>query len=122
MRNTPIDELEKRLHNALKRLSYVQSIQINTFGDDSLSGDAILTKFYFVDFYYNKRLFKLNFALIYRESQNNGKRVWALDRDNRIGWHLHPLNQVEIHEPIEEKSIEEIVEMLDQVWQKINQK
>ena len=121
MRNTAVDVMERRLYDALKKLPYVKSINFSILNDETLSANAVLTKLYFIDFYYNKRMFKLNFALIYRENDNKGKRIWALDRDNRIGWHLHPLNNVGQHEAIEEKTIEEIVEISDEVWQKIQQ-
>ena len=49
MRNLPVDKVEQRLRAALNRLPYVQSIQTEVLGDEVLSGDAVLTKFYIIE-------------------------------------------------------------------------
>jgi hypothetical protein len=48
-------------------------------------------------------------------------RIWNLDKDNRVGWHIHPLENTKLHEPIEPKSVKEIVATFDLVCGKFVQ-
>lgn len=64
----------------------------------------------FLRFYYNSRTGTLAFALIQQE-----QRIWGVDFDNRRGWHLHPLGNPTLHQPLEPLSVTEIVAMVGEI-------
>ena len=45
-----------------------------------------------------------------------GKRIWGIDFDNLRGWHVHPLRDLEAHRKTDEKTIDEIIDELAEVW------
>lgn len=61
----------------------------------------------FLRFFFNQKTGTIAFALI-----SGQKRLWGVDRDNRRGWHLHPVENPNTHIPIEPLSISEIIQML----------
>jgi hypothetical protein len=100
-----INQFEREIRNALGRLSYVQSLTLIRTKQYILDGRAELEKEYCINIYFNSLTFKLNFSLLAEKK----KRIWGIDRDNLLGWHLHPLYETELHQSIPEKSIDEIV-------------
>ncbi len=64
--------------------------------------------------FYNVVLNIQSFALV-----ANGKRIWGLDKDNRLGWHEHPLKNSEQHKPIVPQTIEQIVEHFKAIWHEL---
>lgn len=42
------------------------------------------------------------------------QHLGVLDKDNKIGWHIHPLHNTSVHQQIEEKTVQEIVSIFDQ--------
>lgn len=54
--------------------------------------------------YFNELSGTTAFALIEKH-----RRIWGIDFNDMKGWHLHPLENPENHINIDEKSIEEIL-------------
>lgn len=109
-----VEQFKQELTSALNSLSYVESIEFWLISETYIKGKVLLKRDYALEVRYttfNRRYsFTLSFTLLF---ENN--RIWGLDKDNRIGWHIHPIDNTEMHEPIEEKSISEIVQLFDSV-------
>ncbi len=100
------------LLSCLTKVDFVEDINLKAEGI-VLSGRVILKEKMFLEVYYNEVTETIAFALI-----KEGKRVWGIDRDKTRDWHVHPLNEPELHESIRSLSISEIVEKLKEVWEK----
>ena len=98
------------LLRSLSKVDFVEKVDIQT-EVYILKGRAILKKNRFLQIYFNEITGTLAFALI-----ENNRRIWGIDYDNIRSWHLHPLENSEIHQSIEEKTIEEIIDMLSAIW------
>jgi hypothetical protein len=61
----------------------------------------------FLRFYFNQRTQTMAFALIHEE-----RRVWGIDRDNRRGWHSHPVDNPASHVQIAPLSVSDIMARL----------
>jgi hypothetical protein len=72
-----------------------------------VEGYAYVQDDLFLRFYFNQHTRTMAFALIEEE-----RRVWGIDRDNRRGWHLHPVDSPASHVRIEPLSISDIVARL----------
>lgn len=70
----------------------------------------------FLRFFYNQTTGTLAFALVVGE-----QRVWGIDRDNRRGWHLHPLHNSSAHIAIGPADIPTIVQMFQKAVEMISQ-
>lgn len=119
-----VKEFERQIRTEFAKLDYLDSQNINIIdsNQDFLIGEAYLQKKYYLKFEYKRMLYTFSFALIYELKEENDKRIWGLDKDNRIGWHLHPIHEIEKHEPIPEQTVEQIIFLFDQAWQKVLQK
>ncbi len=109
-------QLKTQLENALQSLSFVTAVELKV-EQSILDGQVFLEYDCFVQVYFKSEWLKFSFNLI---AQN--QRIGAIDKDNRNGWHRHPLHDVKIHEKIAEKSIEEVVEELKIVWEETKPK
>ena len=98
------------LLRSLSEIDFVEKVDIQT-EVFILKGRAILKKNRFLQIYFNEITGTIAFALI-----ENDRRIWGIDYDNIRSWHLHPLENPEIHQSIQEKTIEEIIEMLSAIW------
>jgi hypothetical protein len=108
-----LQEFEQILKMALSALSYITEISIVQRTEVSLSGKIGLKKQdYELHLFYNQQVYALQFALIYEK-----QRIWGLDKDSRIGWHIHPLNNVNVHQEIPQKNIAEIIAIFDAVYE-----
>ena len=105
-----LTEFEVELRNAIRPLKYVKSIDIKRRTEISLQGIIGLKKKYRLKIFFNESFYIIAFSLIYKN-----KRIWSIDRDNRVGWHLHPLNNTNKHELINQMTISEIIEAFDEV-------
>jgi len=94
----------------LSTLEFVEKVDFKTEAF-VLKGRARLKKNRYLQIYFNELTGTTAFALIEQE-----KRIWGIDFDKMRGWHLHPLENSEEHRSIGAKSIEEIIELLSQVW------
>lgn len=107
-----IRQFQAELTSALSRLDYVQSIDFWLEEESFIKGKVFLKRNYILEVRFSiyDRLYSytLSFALIFEND-----RIWGLDKDNKIGWHVHPLNNPEIHDPITEKSVSEIIDIFD---------
>jgi hypothetical protein len=107
------NEFKSRLERALQNLSFVGDVRIEV-DTEVVAGEIFLTYDCFVKLYYKNDWLKFSFCLIL-----DNQRVWAIEKDKRLGWHRHPLHHTEIHEAIAQQSIEQIVDELKDVWQEI---
>jgi hypothetical protein len=107
------NEVKSRLERALQNLSFVGDFRIEV-SKNAVDGEVFLEYDCFVKILYIKDWLKFSFSLIL-----DNQRVWAIDKDKRLGWHRHPLHHTEIHEAIAEQTIEQIVDELKDVWQEI---
>jgi len=105
---------EKILEAESAKFEYVTSIEIKQRTPISLSGSIGFTKNYSLAVFYNQLFDIFSFSLIY---QNN--RVWGLDKDNRIGWHIHPVENPNNHIETSEKTINEIISIVNEVFNKL---
>ena len=64
----------------------------------------------FLRVYFNETTDTIAFALI-----ENKQRIWGIDRDNRRGWHLHPIDNPTQHVSISPLSVSDIIAHLQQV-------
>jgi hypothetical protein len=107
------NQFKNRLENALQALGFIDRLNIEAQAEYA-EGEIFLAYSCFVKFYYESEWRKFSFGLIV-----NSERIWAIDKDIRVGWYRHPLNQVQIHESIAAQTIEEILEELKSVWEEI---
>ena len=101
------------LLNALSSLDFVKNVDIKT-EVFILKGRANLEGNRYLQVYFNELTGTTAFALIEKE-----KRIWGIDFDNMRGWHFHPFGKSESHRSISEKSVQDIVRELSEVWEKI---
>lgn len=103
-------QFENELTAALSTLPYVTNVLLTRRTEISLQGIIGLKKSYKLAVFYNEAFYILSFSLIYKE-----KRIWAIDKDNRVGWHEHPLVNPDLHIPIDELTINQIISKFDQI-------
>ncbi|MBI3798552.1 MAG: hypothetical protein HY268_16515 [Deltaproteobacteria bacterium] len=94
----------------LALLDFVTSMNLQTEAF-TVKGRVSLQEKGFLEVYFNEQTQTLAIAWIEGE-----KRQWGIDRDNLRGWHRHPLNDPEAHEPIAATSIRDILKELEQGW------
>ncbi len=107
-------QFETELRNELQLIPYVTQIDIKKRTPISLRGLIGLQKNYELTVFFNETFYIISFSLIFKD-----KRIWGIDRDNRIGWHKHPFENPELHEPINKMSIAEIITAFNEVCRKI---
>ena len=105
-----INQFLLSLLEGLATLDFVEGVEIHT-EVFILKGRAILRKNRFIQIYFNELTGTKAFALI-----ENGKRIWGIDFDNMRGWHCHPLESPETHQNLSMITIEEIIEMLIEIY------
>jgi hypothetical protein len=103
-----LKQFEAALLEALEVLPYVAGVKINRRTEISLQALVGLKKEYILSVFYNEAYYVMSFSLIFHQ-----KRIWGIDRDNRVGWHIHPLGNPEEHLPAKEMSIAQIIEEMD---------
>ncbi|MCX7998189.1 MAG: hypothetical protein N3A69_04450 [Leptospiraceae bacterium] len=111
-----LEEFRREILARLSSLKYVEEIQISEIQEGGFSGEARVKVEYILNIRFKmfREVLTLSIALIHKN-----QRIWGLDKDNRIGWHIHPLENPKIHERITEKSIQEILEILESVCSKL---
>lgn len=97
----------------LSRLDFVEKVDIQT-EVFILKGRIILKKFRYLHIYFNELTGTTAFALV-----ENDKRIWGIDYDNMRGWHVHPLKHPETHNEITSKTVQEIIDDLSDVWNRL---
>jgi hypothetical protein len=107
-------DFEAELRKELALLDYILDIQIKQRSPISLSCTINLEKSYSLNIFYNHQYHILSFSLIYANS-----RIWGLDKDNRIGWHIHSLEKTDSHEKTEEMKLPEIIAAINLVINKL---
>jgi hypothetical protein len=107
------NEFKRSLEKSLQQLNFVSSYRLK-IEELVVDGELFIECNCFVKIRFTENWLTFSFALII-----DNQRIWAIDKDNRLGWHRHPMNQVQIHESIAAQTIEEIVEELKSVWEEI---
>ncbi len=101
------------LLSSLGDLEFVEKVDFETEAF-VLKGRANLKNNRYLQVYFNELTGTVAFSLIEQE-----KRIWGIDFDNIRGWHLHPFGDSESHRNMNEKSIEDILLELSEVWEKL---
>jgi len=107
------NEFKKSLEKSLRKLNFVADYKLK-IEEYIVEGEIFIECNCYVKVRFVENWISFSFALIVED-----ERVWAIDKDNRWGWHRHPLHQVKIHEAIAQMSIEEVVSELQEVWNEI---
>jgi hypothetical protein len=94
---------------ALADAELFERVDVSTEGP-IVKGHAYVRTDFFVRFFFNQHTQTVAFALI-----EDGQRIWGMDRDNRRGWHLHPVDNPTDHIAIDPLSVSEIVARLRDV-------
>jgi hypothetical protein len=98
------------LITGLSLLDFVVSLNVRTEAF-TVKGRIHLQEGGFLEIYFNEQTQTLAIAWI-----ANGQCKWGIDRDNWRGWHRHPLQNPDEHQPISEVSLRDIVLELAEVW------
>jgi hypothetical protein len=82
-----IQEFYSTVISELSRLDFISDIEFQQVDEYSFTGKAILKRTYILSirFKYFESKLTLSFTLLFQN-----ERIWGLDKDNRIGWHIHP--------------------------------
>lgn len=102
-------EFKQKVSSEIKSLPYIEKIEIIE-SNGIVSGKVTLKINCFIRIFYNQKTIKISFSIILK-----GERIWAIDRDNRKGWHLHPFKNVKKHEPLNNPEIKEIIAEIKKV-------
>jgi len=103
------EEFKEKVESAISQIDSVQSIFISIIRNE-VFGRANFEANCFLNLRYNAKFVTLSFALVF-----DGIRIWGIDRDTKKGWHRHPLYNIEVHEPIDEPTINDIIDELQVV-------
>ncbi len=114
MERMDLVQFETELRNELDSLSYIKNISLKRRTAISIKGIIGLKKNYRLVVFFNKPFNIISFSLLYKN-----QRIFGIDRDNRIGWHIHPQSNPDSHERINEKSVSEIIVIFDEFYRKI---
>ena len=98
------------LLHALSLRDFVEKVDFHTEAF-ILKGNVLLKGNRLLRVYFNEQTGTTAFALLERE-----KRIWGIDFDNLRGWHLHPVDAPDNHSDIDEKTPEEVIGLLAEVW------
>jgi len=109
-----VSQFQTELYACLSNLNFVNNVLIEQRSVTYIKIIVNLTPKGFLSIWYNAVRGTLSFSLILENS-----RKWGYDFDNRIGWHEHPLSNPEMHLSAKSKTIAQIVENLQKVWNTI---
>ena len=109
-----LKQFESELRAELAKLPYVLSIRIVRKTEISFKALVGLKKKYTLSVFYNELFYIVSFSLIFQN-----QRIWGIDRDNRVGWHTHPITDPSGHSPIDEMTINSIINILDGICQRL---
>lgn len=105
----------KDLESELSRIPYVISIEsIPVSNHSSIKRNICLKHRYRLNIFFNEISMTISFSLI-----EKNKRIWGLDKDYKHGWHIHPLDNIQVHESIEQKSVKQIIKIFDKIYRKL---
>ncbi len=105
------------LLEALADSSLFERVDLQTEGPIA-RGFAYVDDDLFLRFYFNESTQTIAFALI--KENNEKRRIWGVDRDNRRGWHTHPVENPDDHVAIDPLPVKALVAPLREVvleWQ-----
>ncbi len=108
-----INQFIKEVENNLELLDFIEQIIIEQRSFTYTKIKVLLYPKGFINIWYNSVRGTQSFSIIIDNS-----RKWGFDYDNRIGWHEHLLDNKE-HIAVKEKSISEILNKLENVWNTI---
>jgi hypothetical protein len=104
-------KFEADLRATIERFSDVRNIVVSKRTPVSLKASIILEREFSIAVFYNSSFAIRSFSLIYQN-----RRVFGIDCDNRIGWHIHPVDNADSHVLTEEKSFSEIMELMVRIY------
>ena len=95
---------------SLSPLDFVSSIDLRTEAF-ILKGRVLFRIRGFLEIYFKEQTQTLAVAWIEED-----RRTWGVDRDNLRGWHRHPFENPESHQPIPAVTMSEIIREFVGVW------
>jgi len=104
-------QFEIQIRQSLIELSYVKRITIIRRTPISIKGLIDLENNYKIVAFYNQPFSIISFSLLCEN-----ERIYGIDLDNRIGWHIHPEENPNYHKPTNAKSISEILILIGEVY------
>ncbi|WP_290902642.1 hypothetical protein [Ferroglobus sp.] len=102
-----VDAFLKEILEACEKSEIVRGVNVESFDNVILKVRIYLVEDFFIDVFYNDDTKRVAFALI-----KNEKRIFGAD--NTGGWHIHPFEDPERHEPCEPMSFEEFLEAVEE--------
>ena len=91
-------------------LDFVVSMDVRTEAF-TVKGRIDLQEQGFLETYFNEKTQTLAIAWI-----ADGQRKWGIDRDNLRGWHRHPLQNPDEHQPMPAANIRDILIEFAEAW------
>lgn len=102
-------KFEAELRKTIKTFGDIRNIVVSKRTPVSLKALIVLNQEFSIAVFYNSSFAIRSFSLIHHNT-----RVFGIDCDNRIGWHIHPVENADSHVLTEEKSFSEIMELM--IW------
>ena len=109
-----LKQFEAEVRDCIGKLNYVSKIEIKQRTEISLQGTINFQNGYQLRVFYNEAFSVISFSLLIKN-----KRIWAIDRDNRISWHTHTYPSPNEHLLISEMTIDEIIITMDDVYRRV---
>ncbi len=100
-------KFEANLRASIESISDVRDLVVSKRTPVSLKASIILEREFSIAVFCNASFAIQSFSLIHQN-----KRVFGIDCDNRIGWHIHPKDNPDSHVLTEERSLSDIIEMM----------
>lgn len=114
MADVTTDDLLRRLAAACQSSALVESYAVEASDEDTLSVRVFLSDKTLIHVFYNLATGKVAFAWI-RES----RRLYGKD-NTKMGWHMHPFDAPESHQPCEAIDFESFLHEVETLHGKTN--
>ena len=110
-----VNQFLAELNASLSLLDFISSVQIEQRSFTYIKVKVTLKPKGFLSIWYNAVRRTQSFSIILDNS-----RKWGYDFDNRVGWHEHPLENPNLHVSMKSKTIPEIIDKLQKIWDRVN--
>lgn len=104
-------KFESDLRASIGSISDARSLVVVTRTAVSLKALIKLEREFSITVFFNASFSIRSFSLIHQN-----KRVFGVDCDNRIGWHIHPADDADNHVLTQERSTSDIIAMIILVY------
>ena len=100
-------KFEANLRASIESISDVRDLVVSKRTPVSLKASIILESGFSIAVFFNAAFTIQSFSLIHQS-----KRVFGIDCDNRIGWHIHPEDNPDSYVLTQERQLPEIMAMI----------